>query len=92
MRAHTFTNRLSITDNVDRMKYFEHPLLQEFRKKELVPRFNGVYYYKPEASRDESAEGYWICTGYKGDARRPYKSRPRPSQTPPKEKENPEPS
>lgn len=51
------------------LKHFQHPLLQEFRKRELEPRFNFVMYHKPESSRDESSEGYWICMGWKGDRR-----------------------
>ncbi|OSX62925.1 hypothetical protein POSPLADRAFT_1046295 [Postia placenta MAD-698-R-SB12] len=48
------------------VKYFEHPLLSKFRAKELKPYFNAVYNCKPEASRSESSEGYWICMGFRG--------------------------
>ncbi|KZV93360.1 23S ribosomal RNA methyltransferase [Exidia glandulosa HHB12029] len=43
------------------MKHFTHPLLIEFRKKQLEPYFHRVFYIKPKASRDESSEGYWVC-------------------------------
>ncbi|KAH7922303.1 23S ribosomal RNA methyltransferase [Leucogyrophana mollusca] len=49
------------------LKHFAHPLLQEFRKKVLEPNFNVVYYIKPESSRAASAEGYWLCRGWKGE-------------------------
>ncbi|PCH34675.1 23S ribosomal RNA methyltransferase [Wolfiporia cocos MD-104 SS10] len=47
------------------IKYFEHPLLAKFRHEELKPYFNFVFNSKPDASRAESAEGYWICMGFK---------------------------
>ncbi|KAH7107828.1 FtsJ-like methyltransferase-domain-containing protein [Auriculariales sp. MPI-PUGE-AT-0066] len=46
------------------LKHFAHPLLQEFRKKTLEPNFRRITYVKPEASRDESAEGYWVCEAF----------------------------
>ncbi|EKM51221.1 uncharacterized protein PHACADRAFT_103563 [Phanerochaete carnosa HHB-10118-sp] len=49
------------------LKHFQHPLLQQFREEELEPRFYSVMYHKPQSSRDESSEGYWVCLGWKGD-------------------------
>lgn len=48
------------------LKHFAHPLLTQFRKESLEPNFNYVVYCKPDASRTESAEGYWLCRGWKG--------------------------
>jgi len=48
------------------LKHFTHPLLQEFRKRLLEPNFQAVHYIKPTSSRAESAEGYWLCRGWKG--------------------------
>ncbi|KAH7912104.1 ribosomal RNA methyltransferase FtsJ domain-containing protein [Hygrophoropsis aurantiaca] len=48
------------------LKHFAHPLLQEFRRRILVPNFHVVYYIKPDSSRSESAEGYWLCRGWTG--------------------------
>ncbi|KAF8552829.1 23S ribosomal RNA methyltransferase [Imleria badia] len=48
------------------LKHFAHPLLQEFRKRLLEPNFYAVHYIKPTSSRAESAEGYWLCRGWKG--------------------------
>ncbi|KAF9221093.1 23S ribosomal RNA methyltransferase [Gyrodon lividus] len=48
------------------LKHFAHPLLQDFRKRFLEPNFNAVHYIKPASSRAESAEGYWLCRGWKG--------------------------
>lgn len=48
------------------MKHFAHPLLTDFRKKELEPRFRQITYVKPESSRSESAEGYWVCQQFQG--------------------------
>jgi len=47
------------------LKYFEHPLMAKFRHEELKPWFRGVYNSKPDASRAESSEGYWICMGFR---------------------------
>jgi len=46
------------------LKHFAHPLTQEFRKKMLQPNFHTVLYSKPDSSRAESSEGYWICMGW----------------------------
>lgn len=64
------------------MKYFEHPLVRQFTHEQVRPRFNRVYYRKPASSRDESAEGYIICTGFKGcrDIRTWQKPRPLPER------------
>jgi len=48
------------------LKHFAHPLLTQFRKDSLEPNFHYVVYCKPDASRKESAEGYWLCKGWKG--------------------------
>ncbi|KAJ7730856.1 ribosomal RNA large subunit methyltransferase J [Mycena maculata] len=48
------------------MKYFSHPLLHMFRKEHLEPRFNEVRSLKPNASRSESKEVYFLCRGWKG--------------------------
>ncbi|KAG1864986.1 ribosomal RNA methyltransferase FtsJ domain-containing protein [Suillus subalutaceus] len=48
------------------LKHFAHPLLQEFRKEHLEPNFHLVHYIKPESSRADSAEGYWLCRGWLG--------------------------
>ncbi|KAG0704084.1 ribosomal RNA methyltransferase FtsJ domain-containing protein [Suillus ampliporus] len=48
------------------LKHFSHPSLQEFRKEYLEPNFHLVHYIKPESSRSDSAEGYWLCRGWLG--------------------------
>lgn len=59
---------MTVTDvlSMGRLKHFAHPLLQEFRKRLLEPNFHAVHYIKPTSSRAESAEGYWLCRGWKG--------------------------
>ncbi|KDR71815.1 hypothetical protein GALMADRAFT_74592 [Galerina marginata CBS 339.88] len=47
------------------MKFFAHPLLEEFRDDMLKPNFNNVYYVKPDSSRSTSREGYYLCQGWK---------------------------
>ncbi|TCD67703.1 2' O-ribose methyltransferase [Steccherinum ochraceum] len=47
------------------LKHFAHPLTQQFRTQMLEPNFHSVQYCKPESSRSESSEGYWICRGWK---------------------------
>lgn len=49
-----------------RMKYFEHPELQAFRKEYLQAAFRFVSNVKPSSSRSESSEAYWVCSGFKG--------------------------
>jgi len=44
------------------MKYFDHPILQEFQQ-ELKRAFHRVNVFKPNASRSESSERYFICRG-----------------------------
>ena len=46
------------------LKHFAHPLTQEFRNKYLHRNFHTVQYLKPESSRSESSEGYWLCMGW----------------------------
>ncbi|KIM87756.1 hypothetical protein PILCRDRAFT_63165 [Piloderma croceum F 1598] len=48
------------------LKHFAHPLLTQFRKESLEPNFHYVIFCKPDASRKGSAEGYWLCKGWKG--------------------------
>ncbi|KLT39108.1 23S ribosomal RNA methyltransferase [Cutaneotrichosporon oleaginosum] len=50
----------------DDLKFFMHPELVDFRKKQLEPYFFKVVTDKPASSRKESAEAYWVCLGYKG--------------------------
>ncbi|KAJ7641344.1 ribosomal RNA large subunit methyltransferase J [Roridomyces roridus] len=48
------------------IKHFVHPLLHIFRKEKLEPSFKDVRFIKPNASRTESKEGYFLCRGWKG--------------------------
>ncbi|KAJ7159822.1 ribosomal RNA large subunit methyltransferase J [Mycena crocata] len=48
------------------IKHFVHPLLTLFRREQLIPNFNDVRFLKPNASRTESKEGYFLCRGWKG--------------------------
>ncbi|KAJ7673484.1 ribosomal RNA methyltransferase FtsJ domain-containing protein [Mycena rosella] len=48
------------------MKYFVHPLTHMFRMEHLVTNFNDVRFIKPDASRTESKEAYYLCRGFKG--------------------------
>ncbi|KAH9849075.1 FtsJ-like methyltransferase-domain-containing protein [Lenzites betulinus] len=48
------------------LKHFASPSANRFRKQFLDPYFNLVTFIKPPASRTESAEGYWVCLGFKG--------------------------
>lgn len=48
------------------MKYFEHPELQSFKKELLQPSFRYISNVKPNSSRSESSEAYWVCSGYQG--------------------------
>ncbi|KAF8888409.1 ribosomal RNA methyltransferase FtsJ domain-containing protein [Gymnopilus junonius] len=47
------------------MKFFTHPLLEQFRDEVLNPNFHHVYYIKPDSSRPASKEGYYLCQGWK---------------------------
>ncbi|CDZ98134.1 Cell division protein FtsJ [Phaffia rhodozyma] len=49
------------------IKHFTYPRLQEFKRTFLDRSFDSVTLFKPEASRSESGEAYWVCKGYKGD-------------------------
>ncbi|KAJ9096413.1 hypothetical protein QFC21_005235 [Naganishia friedmannii] len=49
------------------IKFFQHPLLSEFKKKQLQPVFEKVLVEKPKESRSESSEAYFVCLGYKGE-------------------------
>ena len=46
------------------MKFFAHPLLEEFRVEKLEPHFYNVHYVKPDSSRAASREGYFLCQGW----------------------------
>ncbi|KAJ3492590.1 hypothetical protein NLJ89_g11201 [Agrocybe chaxingu] len=46
------------------LKFFAHPLLEKFRAETLESYFSYVYYVKPESSRSESREGYFLCQGW----------------------------
>ncbi|KNZ76216.1 Ribosomal RNA large subunit methyltransferase E [Termitomyces sp. J132] len=48
------------------MKFFEDPLLHDFRENELELYFNDVKVIKPPSSRSESSEGYFLCQGFQG--------------------------
>ncbi|KAF8228086.1 23S ribosomal RNA methyltransferase [Tricholoma matsutake] len=48
------------------LKHFTHPLVQRFRMQKLAPNFHSVLFLKPQASRSESKEGYFLCQGWKG--------------------------
>lgn len=49
------------------IKYFAHPLLEEFSRRSLEPNFRKVHLVKPPASRSDSRETYFLCMGFKGD-------------------------
>jgi len=49
------------------LKHFAHPDTQLFRQKYLHHKFRDVYYIKPDSSRAESSEGYWLCRGWHGE-------------------------
>lgn len=46
------------------VKFFDHPLLDRFRKEKLESHFHSVNYIKPESSRAASREGYFLCQGW----------------------------
>ncbi|KAI0315416.1 FtsJ-like methyltransferase-domain-containing protein [Amylostereum chailletii] len=46
------------------IKYFQSPELQFFRRQQLEPHFRIVLHVKPDASRSESSEAYWLCKGF----------------------------
>ncbi|KAG8835665.1 2' O-ribose methyltransferase [Serendipita sp. 399] len=49
------------------MKHFSGPAFEEFREKSLTPLFaKKIKYTKPEASRQNSSEAYFVCQGFKG--------------------------
>jgi len=48
------------------MKHFTHPRLHRFRQEKLEPNFHDVKYVKPNSSRTESKETYFLCQGWKG--------------------------
>ncbi|KAG9085976.1 2' O-ribose methyltransferase [Ceratobasidium sp. UAMH 11750] len=47
------------------MKYFEHPELVDFMKRQLKPAFENVRTLRLAASRSESSEQYFLCTGFR---------------------------
>jgi 23S rRNA (uridine2552-2'-O)-methyltransferase len=50
--------------NLYSVKFFAHPLLDQFRDERLKPNFNQVHYIKPDSSRATSREGYFFCQGW----------------------------
>ncbi|KAI5886675.1 23S ribosomal RNA methyltransferase [Schizophyllum commune H4-8] len=48
------------------IKYFAHPLLEDFSRENLQPNFRKVHLVKPPASRSDSRETYFLCMGFKG--------------------------
>lgn len=42
------------------MKHFTFPEFDEFKRKHLKRCFESVHFMKPEASRSESAEAFWM--------------------------------
>ncbi|GBE85683.1 predicted protein [Sparassis crispa] len=48
------------------LKYFDDPAHKEMRDTVLSRYFQTVVSHKPPASRSESSERYWICTGFRG--------------------------
>ncbi|KAK7681705.1 hypothetical protein QCA50_015052 [Cerrena zonata] len=46
------------------LKHFAHPLTDQFRVEVLAPNFKHVRYVKPDSSRSDSTEGYWLCFGW----------------------------
>ena len=46
------------------MKYFADNEVEEFRRVVLDPAFRSVNAVKPEASRSESSETYFVCRGF----------------------------
>ncbi|CAL1702791.1 unnamed protein product [Somion occarium] len=47
------------------LKHFAHPLTDQFRIEKLQPNFHSVRYVKPDSSRSDSTEGYWLCFGWR---------------------------
>lgn len=60
--------------------------MDEFRSKYLNPHFARVLYIKPDASRSESSEGYWLCRGFRPDGQK-FEGSVNPTQR--KEKKSP---
>ncbi|KAJ6617963.1 ribosomal RNA methyltransferase FtsJ domain-containing protein [Mycena sp. CBHHK59/15] len=54
------------TGGVLLIKHFAHPLLHMFRKEHLERAFNDVRFLKPNSSRTDSKEGYFLCRGWRG--------------------------
>uniref|UniRef100_A0A8H7XLS9 rRNA methyltransferase 2, mitochondrial n=1 Tax=Psilocybe cubensis TaxID=181762 RepID=A0A8H7XLS9_PSICU len=66
------TNHLRTAESIGRrrggvllMKFFAHPLLEQFKDDKLKPNFNHVSYIKPSSSRATSREGYYLCQGWR---------------------------
>jgi hypothetical protein len=56
------------------LKHFAHPDFSSFKKTELDPIFDRVHYVKPESSRSESSEGFYVCLGFRPERGQPGKS------------------
>ncbi|KAK1224247.1 2' O-ribose methyltransferase [Marasmius sp. AFHP31] len=50
------------------LKHFTHPDVEDFRKRNFDPHFRRVTCIKPESSRSESKEAYYLCQGFRGSA------------------------
>ncbi|KAH8109060.1 23S ribosomal RNA methyltransferase [Phellopilus nigrolimitatus] len=51
------------------LKHFANEATKAFRLDVLKPVFHKVHIVKPDASRSESREHYFVCKGFKGDER-----------------------
>lgn len=49
-----------------RLKHFANESTKHFYLKKLKPNFHHTYTVKPDASRGESSEYYWVARGFRG--------------------------
>ena len=49
-----------------RLKHFANESTKKFYVKKLKPNFHHTYIVKPDASRGESSEYYFVARGFKG--------------------------
>ncbi|KZS95201.1 23S ribosomal RNA methyltransferase [Sistotremastrum niveocremeum HHB9708] len=56
------------------MKYFVSPSTHAFRNTHLKKSFRHVYHVKPDSSRSESNEAFWVCKYFLGAPRSPKKT------------------